>query len=198
MLVEECSVALLQVGAVAQDDRRRLRWPWWRYRSAESVARTSRGQITGVVEVGVGDDDGVDALRLDGQRLPVEFAEVLHAWNSPQSTRIRLPPDSRRCFEPVTVPAAPRLQSRRCCRSTDSCAECSTHQRGQDDIHGRQSHRLPDEATGSGRSVDATAIAAVGNGRMARTCTTIRLRPAAAPPTASTVAPEGHSKRDRI
>src|SRR5215510_775099 len=32
-------------------------------------------------------------------------------WNSPQSTRIDLPPISSRCLEPVTVPAAPKKVS---------------------------------------------------------------------------------------
>ena len=46
--------------------------------AAEPLAHQT-GQVAGVVEVGVGDDDGVDARRVDGQRFPIEFAEVLDA-----------------------------------------------------------------------------------------------------------------------
>ncbi len=83
VLVEECRVTLLQVGAVPQDDLGdglgRLR----RHdRSGESVAHQPR-QVAGVVEVSMGHHHGVDAGRLDGQGLPIELAKVLHTLEQP-------------------------------------------------------------------------------------------------------------------
>jgi len=79
VLVEKRGVALLKVGAVAQDD---LGDGGGRLggddRAAEAVAHQSR-QVTGVIEVSVGDDDGVDTRRVDGQWRPVQLAQVLHA-----------------------------------------------------------------------------------------------------------------------
>ena len=46
--------------------------------AAKAVAHQLR-QIAGMVEMGVGQDDGIDAGRLDRQWCPVQLAQVLQA-----------------------------------------------------------------------------------------------------------------------
>ena len=51
--------------------------------SALEALRDEPRQVAAVVEVGVGEDDRVDARRVDRQRLPVPFAQLLEPLEQP-------------------------------------------------------------------------------------------------------------------
>ena len=52
--------------------------------------------------------DGVDRVGADRQRLPVALAKLLQSLKQPAVDQHAWPSTSSRCFEPVTVRAAPR------------------------------------------------------------------------------------------
>jgi hypothetical protein len=58
--------------------------------AVEALARQHR-QVAAVVQVGVGQDDGVDLAGHHRQRSPVAQAQLLVALNSPQSTSSAVP-----------------------------------------------------------------------------------------------------------
>ena len=77
--VEEGGVFFLQVSAVRQQDGAQVA----RARRAVdgvgvAVAR-HQGQVAAVVQMGVGEDDGVDLVWADGQALPIALAQQLIA-----------------------------------------------------------------------------------------------------------------------
>jgi hypothetical protein len=62
-----------------------------------------------MIQVSMREDHGPDVGGPKRQRLPVPLAQFLSIPGiRPQSVRTRWPPTSSRCFEPVTVRAAPR------------------------------------------------------------------------------------------
>ena len=64
-----------------------------------------------MIQVRVRQYNRIDVLGLNDKMLPVQLAQVLQSWKSPQSIRMRVLPYVIRCLEPVTVPAPPRLVS---------------------------------------------------------------------------------------
>src|SRR5690349_9923363 len=106
MLVREFRILFHQMPAVGQEKLAefdgRLRGD---DRAFKPVAN-QEWQIAAVVEMGVGEQHGVDGLRIDRKAAPsCARAVCLNPWNSPQSTRMRPPSPSRRYLDPVTVPA---------------------------------------------------------------------------------------------
>lgn len=73
----------------------------------ETVADQGR-DVSGVVQVGMGEDNGVDVRGGDLERYPVTVAEVLIALEQPALARTRWPRERIRYLEPVTVSVAPR------------------------------------------------------------------------------------------
>ena len=72
------------------------------------VARVDHDrQQAAVVEVRVGEHEGVDRRRVVGERHPVAFDLAGEPWNSPQSTITRARSVDTRNWEPVTVVARP-------------------------------------------------------------------------------------------
>ena len=66
-------------------------------------------QVAAVIEVRVRQHDGVDVGRANRQRLPVALAQLLESLEQAAvDEHACAPPTSSRCFEPVTVRAAPR------------------------------------------------------------------------------------------
>ena len=82
-LVGEASLLLLDVGGVRQEDRGQFtRVAGREDRSAISVA-DQPGEPTAVVDVGVGDDDGVDGGRIDREDFPVRQSVAFDALEQP-------------------------------------------------------------------------------------------------------------------
>ena len=77
VLVHERRIAFLQVGTVPEDDLGDRGGPLGADDGAGETVADQPRQIAGVIEVGMGEDDRVDRVRVDGQRGPVEFAQVL-------------------------------------------------------------------------------------------------------------------------
>lgn len=72
----ELSVLFLQAGGIEKDDLGDIGGGFGAVDVAAETLFDQLGDEAGVVEVGVGDQDGIDAAGWDGERLPVA-AEVL-------------------------------------------------------------------------------------------------------------------------
>lgn len=72
-------ILLLEVAAVLQDQLGNVARRLGRVDSAAEAISNELGQIAGMVEVGMRQDDGVDARWRNRKCCPVEFAQVLQA-----------------------------------------------------------------------------------------------------------------------
>ena len=82
-LVGEACLFLLDVGGVGQEDRAQLARLAGCEDRAAIAATDQSGEPAGVVDVGVGDDDGVDGGRIDRERLPVRQSVAFGALEQP-------------------------------------------------------------------------------------------------------------------
>ena len=101
-------VLLLELGSVVQDDLGDFSRGVDRDRSPKAAVHER--QPPAVIEMTVGQEDGVDLGRIERKRLLVERCDVV-PLERPQSTRILRPRASIRWQLPVTVSAAPALRS---------------------------------------------------------------------------------------
>ena len=69
---------------------------------------TRRGSQPAVIDMRVGEDDGVDGFGRNRQRRPVAQAQLLQALEQSAIEQDAMAIDFEQCLEPVTVRAAPR------------------------------------------------------------------------------------------
>ena len=79
MAVGEFGVLFLQVPGVGQQDRAEVGGRLRAEDGSSEAALDQQRQLAGVVEMGMGEDDGVDAARLDRKRRPILQAQRLEA-----------------------------------------------------------------------------------------------------------------------
>ncbi len=77
--VGEFRVLFLQEAAVGQQDPAQLVGQLGRMDAAAKAVLHEQGQVAAVIEMGVGEDHRVDAVRGDGHRRPVALPELLEA-----------------------------------------------------------------------------------------------------------------------
>ena len=76
-------VLFLEVAGVRKHDSREVRGPSRRGDSPPEAVLDEPGQVADMVDVGVGQRDGVDPRGVDGQRIPVPEAQVLQSLVEP-------------------------------------------------------------------------------------------------------------------
>ena len=81
--VEELGIRLLQEGTIRQDQFGDVPRRLCRVDPAAEAVPDEPGQVSGVIKMGMRQDDGLDRLRLDRELLPVQFAQVLEPLEQP-------------------------------------------------------------------------------------------------------------------
>ena len=79
MPVRELGVLLLQMPRVSQEDRAEVDRGTRAVDGTSEAALDQQRQIAGVVEMGVGENNGVDTARFDRERRPILEAQRLEA-----------------------------------------------------------------------------------------------------------------------
>ena len=95
--VGEFRVLFLQVAGVGQENRTQIARRARAVNGSSEAALDQQRQIAAVVEMGMGENDGIDAARFDRKRRPVLEAQRLEALKTGRSPRaayaFRAPPN---------------------------------------------------------------------------------------------------------
>ena len=101
-------VLLLELGRVGEQNLDQVGRGGGAVDPTAEAALDEQRQVTGVVDVGVAEDDRRDSRGANSGLSQLRRRSSLSPWNSPQSSRTCCPRCRTRCLDPVTVPAAPR------------------------------------------------------------------------------------------
>ena len=108
MTVGVLRVFFLNATRVWQHDAAQILGPRRAEDAAPETLRDQAREIAAVIEVRVRQHDRRDVRRLDRQVAPVALAQLLEPLEQPAVDQDPGVPVSSRCFDPVTVRAAPR------------------------------------------------------------------------------------------
>ena len=107
------SVFFLDVRGVGEHQRAEVAGACRAEHAALESLGDQAGQVAAVVEMRVGQDDGVDVVRVDGERLPVAEAEFLESLEEPAVDEHAVTAEIEQVFRPGDRPGSSKKCQRR-------------------------------------------------------------------------------------